>query len=71
MAKTKVPQPGFEQLLRELEGAVAELEHGQLSLEQMLEKYAAGVELLRSCREILLQAGQLLPEGAGEGEAWS
>ena len=67
MSKTKEEQRSFEQLLRELEGAVAELEQGQLTLEQMLEKYAAGVELLRACRGILQQAEQLLPDGPKSG----
>jgi exodeoxyribonuclease VII small subunit len=71
MPKTKKAQPGFEQLLQELEETVNGLEQGQLSLEQMLEKYAAGLELLRACRGILQEAGQLLPEEAGEGELWS
>jgi len=66
MPKTKKSQPGFEQLLRELEETVTVLEQGQLTLEQMLEKYAAGLELLRSCRGILQQAEQMLTQDSGQ-----
>ena len=71
MPRTKKVSPGFEELLQELEETVSLLEQGRLNLEQMLEKYAAGVELLRACRSILQQAEQLLPPEAEEGGAWS
>jgi len=67
MTELKKEQPGFEQLLRKLEETVAELEQGRLTLEQMLEKYSAGVELVRACRGILQQAEQLLPKEPEEG----
>jgi exodeoxyribonuclease VII small subunit len=63
---SKKAQPAFEQLLRELELIVGELEQGQLQLEQMLEKYATGVELLAACRGMLQQAEQLLPQEPAE-----
>ena len=71
MAKTKKEQPAFEQLLEQLEQTVTELEQGRLTLEQMLEKYAAGVDTLRVCRGILQQAAQTLPQEAREEELWS
>jgi exodeoxyribonuclease VII small subunit len=68
MVKAKNNQPDFEQLLRELELIVGELELGQLKLEQMLEKYATGVKLLADCRGMLQQAEQLLPQESKEDE---
>ena len=68
MTNQEVAKPDFEQLLLRLEGTVTELEQGQLTLEQMLEKYAAGVELIRASREILQQAEQLLPQESAEDQ---
>jgi len=68
MARTKKEQPAFEQLLQQLEQTVAELEQGQLPLAELLQKYAAGVELVGACQGILEQAEQLLPTEAGEQE---
>ena len=71
MARTKKEQPNFEHLLSELEQVVTDLEGGRLTLEQMLEKYAAGVELLRLCRGMLQEAAQQLPHDPQEEELWS
>ena len=71
MAKTKKNQPGFEQLLQELEQTVNELEQGSLTLEQTMDTYGAGLKLLAACNNILQQAEEQLPQDAGEDEAWS
>ena len=62
MAATEQAGLNFEGLLGKLEKTVAELEQGQLDLEQMLEHYATGVDLVRQCRSILQKAEQMLPE---------
>ncbi len=57
----------FEQALGELEKIVSQIENGEVSLEQSIEKYAEGVELDKQCREILDAAEkkiQLLSRGA-------
>ena len=69
MEDTEKAEQGFEELLNKLEGTVTELEQGRLNLEQMLERYAAGIELIRECRIILRQAEQSLPEETGEAES--
>ena len=60
----------YEQALGELERLVAEMEAGQLPLEQLLTSYRRGAELLVFCRERLdavdaqvkvLEEGQLRP----------
>jgi len=71
MPKAKKQQPGFEQLLQQLETTVDDLTQGQLTLEQMLEKYTAGLELLQACRGILQQAEQGLPHEPEEDPLWS
>ena len=70
MTKTKETPPDFEQQLQQLERVVNELEQSRLTLEQMLEKYAIGVDLIQACRSILEQAEQMLPVESAEGELW-
>ncbi len=43
----------FEDALKELEKIVAELEGGELSLDEALKKYQEGIELSRACSQRL------------------
>ena len=52
-ATTAAPPASYEDALRELERLVAGMEGGQLPLDQMLDSYRRGAELLRYCRERL------------------
>ena len=56
-AKSDHP-PTFENALTELEGIVARMEDGQLSLEQSLAAYKRGAELLKFCQGQLADAQQ-------------
>lgn len=61
MAKKKpaadCDQPAtFEQALAELEAVVAELEHGELGLEESLKRYEIGVRRIRQCQQQLERA---------------
>jgi exodeoxyribonuclease VII small subunit len=73
----------FEQHLEDLEGIVAELEKGDLPLEESIERYRKGLASLRACYEILNRAQKQVEEltrdvrgalatrpfaGEGEGE---
>lgn len=58
MSKKKAESPGFEQALTELETLVAQLESGDLSLDQSLTHFKRGVELTRHCQSILDDAQQ-------------
>jgi exodeoxyribonuclease VII small subunit len=69
--------PSYEQALAELEGLVQRMEAGQMPLEQMLDSYKRGAELLALCRARLaaveqqvklLEDGQLKP-WAGNGSS--
>ena len=46
----------FESNLINLEKIVSELESGQLSLEESLEKYKKGVDLVKKCNTIIENA---------------
>lgn len=48
----------FEQALADLEAVVERLEHGELPLEESLKQFERGVQLARSCQDLLKQAEQ-------------
>jgi len=56
----------FAEALEQLERIVAEVESGEVSLEDSIDKYAEGVELIKQCQTILDAAEkkiQLLAKG--------
>jgi exodeoxyribonuclease VII small subunit len=53
----KKPMP-FEESLTALESIVAQLESGELSLEESLKQFEQGIALTRSCQESLAAAEQ-------------
>lgn len=67
MAGKPQKTPTFEAALAELEQVVADMEAGQLPLEESLAAYKRGVDLLQQCRARLEDAQQqvrILEEGA-------
>jgi exodeoxyribonuclease VII small subunit len=62
MSKSKVPQdkPSFETALAEIEHIVVRIESGELSLEESLQAYRRGAELLRHCQGQLDDADRQL-----------
>jgi exodeoxyribonuclease VII small subunit len=52
------PPKSFEQALADLETIVAQMESGQLPLEQSLAAYKQGAELLQHCQKTLSEAEQ-------------
>lgn len=46
----------FEELLKELETIVKELESGNLSLDESISKYQKGIELSNQCKKLLEEA---------------
>lgn len=59
----------FEQAVERLEKIIAQIESGEIGLEQSIAEYEKGVGLIRRCREILDQAEQRVKQlsvpGAG------
>jgi len=49
-------KPSFEECLKRLEEAVAQLESGELSLDASLKLFEEGVEASKRCAEIIAQA---------------
>jgi exodeoxyribonuclease VII small subunit len=67
MGKQKIT---FEEALAKLEQIVSQIEAGKVSLEESIEKYAEGIDLIKQCRIILDSAEkkiQLLSK-AGNGD---
>lgn len=54
--KTQTPPKNFEDALRELEQILADMEGGQVGLEDSLVKYDRGSFLIRHCRSVLSSA---------------
>jgi len=70
MAEEKTKQKlKFEEALAKLERIVTEIEAGKVPLEESIEKYAEGIELVKHCRKILDAAEQkiqLLTKAEGD-----
>ena len=69
---TQVPPKTFEEALRELEGILADIEGGELGLEESLQKYERGNFLILHCRGVLSGAEkqiELLSRGPDGGLA--
>lgn len=62
----------FEKAMADLEGQVQRLESGELSLEEALKAFEAGIRLTRDCQQALAEAEQkvqlLLEKGDGSTE---
>ena len=71
----KAPQQSparYEAALQELEQLVAQIESGQLPLEQLLAGYERGAELLKFCRDKLQAVeDQIKVLDAGTLKAWT
>ena len=57
-AKKKKKTGDFEATIAELENLVEEMEHGDISLEESLQKFERGIELTRNCQKALQDAEQ-------------
>ena len=62
MSKKTEATPDFEKTLAELEKLVANLEEGDLSLDESLSGFKRGIELTRQCQSVLDDAQQTVEE---------
>jgi exodeoxyribonuclease VII small subunit len=68
--KTQTPPKSFEEALQELEQILADIEGGQVGLEESLVKYERGTFLIQHCRGVLSTAEkqiELLSKSADGG----
>jgi exodeoxyribonuclease VII small subunit len=64
--------PSYEEALAELERLVQRMEDGQMPLDQMLESYRRGAELLEQCRARLAKVEeQVKVLEDGQLKAWA
>ena len=56
--KTTTSQPSFESAIAELEALVSQMESDKLPLEQSINAYKRGAELLQICQKYLSDADQ-------------
>ncbi|MTI48192.1 exodeoxyribonuclease VII small subunit [Sporosalibacterium faouarense] len=52
--KNEKEKLSFEDAIEKLEGIIAKLEEGDLSLDQSLEEFQKGIELYRHCSNVLV-----------------
>lgn len=57
-SETVDPQLRYEEAVAELEGLIAKMESGKLSLEDTLGAYRRGAELLKHCQQVLEKVEQ-------------
>ena len=62
----KTTQPSFEESLATLENLVAQMDNGELSLEQSLEAFEQGIKLVRQCQQQLHSAEQKVQQLIGD-----
>ncbi|MEG1537791.1 MAG: exodeoxyribonuclease VII small subunit [Clostridiales bacterium] len=62
MAKSAKVAKSFEQMMAELQQLLTEMEQGELTLEEMLNHYSAGVALIQQCRDKLQGAAERINE---------
>lgn len=58
----------FEQAIKKLTEIVSKIEDGQISLEQSLNQYEQGMELIKYCRSVLQKAEKKIEEISKEKE---
>jgi len=56
----------FEELLKELESVVKDLENKEIELDVAVKKYQRGLELSKQCYEMLEAAEKLIVKDMGE-----
>ena len=56
----------FEELLKELESVVKDLENKEIELDVAVKKYQRGLELSKQCYEMLETAEKLIVKDMGE-----
>jgi exodeoxyribonuclease VII small subunit len=56
MAQCDVKQPTFEESLAQLEAIVRAIEEGKIGLQEAIDQYEKGMQLIQRCRDMLADA---------------
>jgi len=56
MAQSNEKQPTFEESLAQLEGIVSAIEGGKIGLQEAIDQYEKGMQLIQRCRDMLADA---------------
>jgi exodeoxyribonuclease VII small subunit len=54
----KIKAPDLESSIAEINKLIEQMEQGELSLEQSLEKFERGITLIKHCQKVLAEAEQ-------------
>ena len=65
-AAQDAPQPTFEEAVSRVESIIERIESGEMGLEDQIEQYARGAELLKRCRDVLDRCEQRVEEITSE-----
>jgi exodeoxyribonuclease VII small subunit len=66
--KSEITDLSFEKAIEDLTGIVNEIETGQVSLAESLERYEKGMAMIKHCRGILLDAEKRIEQIAENEE---
>lgn len=59
-------KPTFEEAVAQVEAIIEQIESGEMGLEDQIEQYAKGAELLKRCRDVLDRCEQRVEEISSE-----
>ena len=59
-------KPTFEEAVAQVESIIEQIESGEMGLEDQIEQYAKGAELLKRCRDVLDRCEQRVEEISSE-----
>ena len=65
----KIDKMSFEQAIKELTSIVSQIEQGKIPLQESLEQYEKGMELITHCRDILEKAEKRIEKISQEKQA--
>ncbi|MBN1765508.1 MAG: exodeoxyribonuclease VII small subunit [Sedimentisphaerales bacterium] len=69
MSKSEPKKQSFEKSMAELEKIVAQVEEGEIPLEECIDKFEQGMKLITHCRSILEQAEKRIETITKEAQA--
>ncbi|MCD4830219.1 MAG: exodeoxyribonuclease VII small subunit [Anaerohalosphaeraceae bacterium] len=64
--KIDISELSFEDSIKKLTEIVGQIEQGQIKLEDSLDKYSEGMEMIKHCREILQKAEKRIEKISAE-----